>query len=131
MQPAKPTAPNVKLGQSRWKGYGGPALPSPTLAQCLNGGLGWLEVECRACKTRASLPLDAIRRPRGTPIWKVGAEVPIMSDASLFASGSDDQAHRTARACAVSFGASGRREVRRRVHAWRPHGQSAIRAPGA
>jgi hypothetical protein len=33
--------------------------PSPTIAQCLNGGLGWLEVECNRCRTRASLPLDA------------------------------------------------------------------------
>src|SRR5205809_3039842 len=49
--------------------YSGPAQPSPTIGQCLNGGLGWLEVECRRCKTRASLPLDAIRRPRDTPIW--------------------------------------------------------------
>ena len=39
----------------------------------LNGGLGWLEVECKRCKTRASLPLDAIRRPRNTPIWKLEA----------------------------------------------------------
>jgi hypothetical protein len=39
----------------------------------LNGGLGWLEVECNRCKTRASLPLDAIRRPRDTPIWKLEA----------------------------------------------------------
>jgi hypothetical protein len=52
------------------EGYGGPAQPSPTIGQCLNGGLGWLEVECNRCKTRASLPLDAIRRPRDTPIWK-------------------------------------------------------------
>ena len=37
------------------------------------GGLGWLEVECNRCKTRASLPLDAIRRPRDTPIWKLEA----------------------------------------------------------
>jgi hypothetical protein len=44
------------------EGYGGPAQPSPTVGQCLNGGLGWLEVECNRCKTRASLPLDAIRR---------------------------------------------------------------------
>jgi len=36
-------------------------------------GLGWLEVECNRCKTRASLPLDAIRRPRDTPIWKLEA----------------------------------------------------------
>jgi hypothetical protein len=30
----------------RMEGYGGPAQPSPTIAQCLNGGLGWPEVEC-------------------------------------------------------------------------------------
>ena len=54
-------------------GYGGPAQPSPTIGQCLNGGYGWLEVECHRCKTRASLPLDAIRRPRDTPIWKLEA----------------------------------------------------------
>src|SRR3954453_4753149 len=53
--------------------FGGPAQPSPTIGQCLNGGLGWLEVECRRCKTRASLPLHAIRRPRGAPIWKLEA----------------------------------------------------------
>jgi hypothetical protein len=55
------------------EGYGGPAQPSPTIGQCLNGGLGWLEVECNRCKTRARLPLDAIRRPRDTPIWKLEA----------------------------------------------------------
>jgi hypothetical protein len=55
------------------EGYGGPAQPSPTIGQCLNGGYGWLEVECHRCKTRASLPLDAIRRPRNTPIWKLEA----------------------------------------------------------
>jgi hypothetical protein len=57
----------------RMEGYGGPAQPSPTIGECLNGGLGWLEVECNRCKTRASLPLDAIRRPRDTPIWKLEA----------------------------------------------------------
>jgi hypothetical protein len=57
----------------RMEGYGGPAQPSPTIGQCLNGGLGWLEVECNRCKTRASLPLNAIRRPRDTPIWKLEA----------------------------------------------------------
>src|ERR1700737_4071712 len=57
----------------RMEGYGGPAQPSPTIGQCLNGGLSWLEVECNRCKTRASLPLDAIRRPRNTPIWKLEA----------------------------------------------------------
>jgi hypothetical protein len=55
----------------RMEGYGGPAQPSPTIAQCLNGGYGWMEIECNRCKTRASIPLDAIRRPRDTPIWKL------------------------------------------------------------
>ncbi|PDT87177.1 hypothetical protein CO669_26905 [Bradyrhizobium sp. Y36] len=59
----------------RMEGYGGPSQPSPTIAQCLNGGMGWLEVECNRCKTRASLPLDAIRRPRDTPIWKLEASL--------------------------------------------------------
>jgi hypothetical protein len=59
----------------RMEGYGGPAQPSPTIGQCLNGGLGWPEVECNRCKTRASLPLDAIRRPRDTPIWKLEASL--------------------------------------------------------
>jgi hypothetical protein len=57
------------------EGYGGPAQPSPTIAQCLRGGLGWLEVACNRCKTRASLPLEAIRRPRDTPIWKLEASL--------------------------------------------------------
>jgi hypothetical protein len=57
------------------EGYGGPAQPSPTIGQCIHGGLGWLEVECNRCKTRASLPLDAIRRPRDTPLWKLEASL--------------------------------------------------------
>ncbi|MDO9562853.1 MAG: hypothetical protein Q7J60_14640 [Bradyrhizobium sp.] len=59
----------------RMEGYGGPAQPAPTIAQCLNGGLGWLEVECNRCRTRASLPLSAIRRPRDTPLWKLEASL--------------------------------------------------------
>jgi hypothetical protein len=55
------------------EGYGGPAQPSPSIGRCINGGLGWLEVECHRCKTRASLPLDVIRRPRDTPVWKLRA----------------------------------------------------------
>jgi hypothetical protein len=44
------------------EGFGGPAPPSPTTAQCLNRGYGWLEVTCHRCETRASILLDAIRR---------------------------------------------------------------------
>ena len=59
------------LWSEQMEGFGGPAQPSPTIAQCLNGGYGWLEVMCKHCETRVSLPLDAIRRPRETPIWKL------------------------------------------------------------
>src|ERR1700757_3457817 len=59
----------------RMEGYGGPAQPSPTIAQCLNGGYGFLEVKCHRCETKASIPLDAIRRPRSTPIWKLEASL--------------------------------------------------------
>ena len=61
------------LWSEQMEGFGGPAQPSPAIGQCLNGGYGWLEVECHRCKTRASLPLDAIRRPHDTPIWKLEA----------------------------------------------------------
>jgi len=33
----------------RMEDYCGPAQPSPTIGECLNGGLGWLEVECNRC----------------------------------------------------------------------------------
>ncbi len=55
------------------EGFGGPAQPSPTIGQCLNGGYGWLEVMCHRCETRASLPLRAIRRPRDTPVSQLEA----------------------------------------------------------
>jgi len=57
----------------RMEGFGGPAQPSPTIAQCLNGGYGWLEVKCKKCETSASIPLEHVRRPRDTPIWKLEA----------------------------------------------------------
>jgi hypothetical protein len=57
----------------RMEGFGGPAQPSPTIAQCLNGGMGWLEVKCQRCGTQASIPLDAVIRPRDTPLWKLEA----------------------------------------------------------
>ena len=59
----------------RMEGFGGPAQPSPTIAQCLNGGYGFLEVKCRRCETKASIPLEAVRRPRDTPIWKLEASL--------------------------------------------------------
>jgi len=61
------------LWSAQMEGFGGPARPSPTIAQCLNGGYAWLEVMCHRCETRASVPLNAIRRPPDTPIWKLEA----------------------------------------------------------
>ena len=63
------------LWSEQMEGFGGPAQPSPTIAQCLNGGYGWLEVMCHRCETRVSLPLHAVRRPRDTPIWKLEASL--------------------------------------------------------
>src|ERR1700686_2379593 len=59
----------------RMEGYGGPAQPSPPIGACLKGGLRWLEGQCKRCKPRGSLPPDAIRRPRDTPIWKLEASL--------------------------------------------------------
>jgi hypothetical protein len=43
---------------SEQKGFGGPAQPSLTI--CLKV----VDVMCHRCETRASVPLDDIRRPR-------------------------------------------------------------------
>ena len=42
---------------------GGPAQPSPTIGQAVNGGFPGLEVECSGCHTRSSIDLTALRRP--------------------------------------------------------------------
>lgn len=59
----------------RMEGLGGPAQPSPTIAQCLNGGYSWLEVKCHRCETKACIPLGEIKRPRNTPIWMLEASL--------------------------------------------------------
>jgi hypothetical protein len=61
------------LWSEQMEGFGGPAQPSPTIAQCLNGGYGWLEVKCKKCEANASIPLEHVRRTRDTPIWKLEA----------------------------------------------------------
>jgi hypothetical protein len=42
---------------------GGPAQPSPTIGQAINGGFAWLEVQCSRCKTISSVDLAILRRP--------------------------------------------------------------------
>jgi hypothetical protein len=54
----------AELWSIQMEAPGGPAQPSPTIAQCLNGGYGWLQVKCHRVETEASIPLDAVRRPK-------------------------------------------------------------------
>jgi hypothetical protein len=67
----EPTAPRPDRAEAEaWsiqmEVYGEPAQPSPTIAQCLNGGYGWLEVATAARPARASRSMRsavlAIRR---------------------------------------------------------------------
>lgn len=68
-----PIVPRPEAGRSEWRATAGRRSPSPTIGQCLNGGYGWLQVKCRRCETEASIPLEHVRRPRNTPIWKLEA----------------------------------------------------------
>src|SRR5256885_8632525 len=63
------------LWSEQMEGFGGPAQPSPTIGQALNSGYSFLEVQCRRCETRTSVPLEFIRRPRETPIWTLEASL--------------------------------------------------------
>jgi hypothetical protein len=65
----------AEMWSLRMEGYGGPAQPSPSIGQCLNGGYGFLQVKCHRCETQASIPLDCVRRPRDTPLWKLEASL--------------------------------------------------------
>lgn len=62
-------AAECQLWSDQMEGFGGPAQPSPTIGQCLNGGYSWLQVKCAHCSTMASIPLACVRRKRETPIW--------------------------------------------------------------
>jgi hypothetical protein len=55
----------------RMLGYKGPAQPSPTLGDAINGGYGYLEIRCLGCDTHATVALDIIRRPKTTPIHEL------------------------------------------------------------
>lgn len=59
------TAP--RPNRSAWKAMAAPRSRFRRSRSASTAAWG-LEVECNSCKTKASLPLDAIRRPRDTPI---------------------------------------------------------------
>lgn len=102
-------AAECRLWSAQMEGFGGPAQPSPTIAQCLNAGYSWLEVMCHRCETRASLPLDTIRRPRDTPIWKLEAALKCRSCRTLHlcAAGPHDQADKGTKHCPLRLGSPG------------------------
>jgi hypothetical protein len=62
--PVRLIGPRPKHGRSA---AGRRSRPQPSR------GYGRLEVQCHRCQTRASLPLDVIRRPRNTPVLKLEA----------------------------------------------------------
>ncbi|MGY4408721.1 phage FluMu protein Com [Bradyrhizobium sp. LB7.1] len=45
-------------------GFGGPAQPSPTVADALAGAFYYLEVECRRCSTHSIVDLSAVNQVR-------------------------------------------------------------------
>jgi phage FluMu protein Com len=47
---------------------GGPAQPSPTIGQAINGCFPWLEVQCSRCRTMSSVDLAILRRPQESPV---------------------------------------------------------------
>jgi hypothetical protein len=55
----------------RMLGYKGPAQPSPTIGDALNGGYGYLEVRCLGCDTSQTVALNIIRRPKATPVHEL------------------------------------------------------------
>jgi hypothetical protein len=79
----------------RMEGYGGAAQLSPTIAQCLNGGLGWLEVNADAARQGRAFPSSmcddrAIRRSGSI------LAMSIVRDTALSTACAFDQADRAA-----------------------------------
>jgi hypothetical protein len=55
----------------RMLGYKGPAQPSPTIGDAINGGYRYLEVHCHGCDTHQAVDLGIIRRPKTTPVHEL------------------------------------------------------------
>jgi hypothetical protein len=48
----------------RMLAFKGPAQPSPSIADALNAGYGYLEVHCLGCETNQTVALDIVRRDK-------------------------------------------------------------------
>lgn len=55
----------------RMLGYKGPAQPSPTIGDAINGGYPYLEVRCLGCNTSQTVALDIVRRSKSTPVHEL------------------------------------------------------------
>jgi len=75
-----PSAPSTqetdRLACEAWNnnwmlGHKGPAQPSPTIGDTLNGGYGYLEVCCVGCDASQMVALDIIRQPETMPCSKM------------------------------------------------------------
>jgi hypothetical protein len=55
----------------RMMAFQGPAQPSPTLGDALNGGYLYLEVKCLGYDTHQTVPLDIVRRRKTTLIHEL------------------------------------------------------------
>jgi hypothetical protein len=55
----------------RMLAFQGPAQPSPTLGDALNGGYPHLEVKCLGCETHQTVALNIVRRPKTTAIHEL------------------------------------------------------------
>ena len=54
---------------------GGPMNPSPAVDQAINGGYGWLEIECSRCKTRREVDLATLRHVSATSVHDLNARL--------------------------------------------------------
>lgn len=52
---------------------GGPAVPSPTISQAINGGYPLLRVKCNGCITERRIELQSLKRPRDSQIHLIEA----------------------------------------------------------
>jgi hypothetical protein len=55
----------------RMLAFHGPAQPSPTFGNAINGGFGYLVVKCLGCNTHQTVALVIVRRPKSTPVHEL------------------------------------------------------------
>ena len=65
--------PEKRRNEKMWSD-GGPAQPSPTIGQAINGGFpGLLEAKCNRCDRVSLVALRALKHRLDTPVWKLKA----------------------------------------------------------